>query len=50
VSYLLDLDQLTIAVLFSDGYDVAGVDEVMLGFEQLKLDFPAGEEGVKKGI
>ena len=26
-----------------DGYAVVGVDEVMKGFEQLKLDFPAGE-------
>ena len=31
--------------LVPDGYAVAGVDEVMLGFEQLKLDFPAGEDG-----
>jgi hypothetical protein len=25
------------------GYAVAGVDQVMSGFEQLKLDYPAGE-------
>ena len=28
-----------------DGYVVAGVDEVMAGFEPVKLDHPAGEDG-----
>ena len=30
-----------------DGYAVAGVDEVIKGFEQLELDFPTGEEGTE---
>jgi hypothetical protein len=31
-----------------DGYVVVGVDEVVKGFEQLKLDFPAGERDLNE--